>query len=295
MLLLRLKRHGALLLTLLITTPIVTQSLSTADGKEIATWPSGVSRHPLLVLDSPWTATDKRVDDSASAQAFKRSLELHVKDRSEILLTGLFADGPILSETAIAALLFSNGLSFVEAAPENVRWIFWIAKNPGAEALKARSKKYVRIRREAAGHKNCIRWNNEKPQSAVWSHPKVVGSCIALEYSDELRSDYRISIDLTNSAKRIAYYELSGLRTEQPILRFPFWGIVDAIGFLLIPDDYRLTSIDWEKDRLQKGLESPIHHWSALHSLLLRMRGPHFSPSQYEESWKNWSEFHRLI
>jgi hypothetical protein len=294
MLRLRLIRYGALLLTLILTTLIVTHFLSAADGKEMATWPSGVPRHPLLVLDTPWTATDKRADESVMAKAFKRSLDLHIKDRSEIVLTGLFADGPVLSEKAIGALLFSNGLSFVEAAPANVRWMFRIAKNPGAEALKARSKKYVRLRRESAGHTDCLRRNDEQPQSTVWNHPKVVDSCIVVEYSDELRSDYRISIDLTNSAKRIAYYELSALRTEQPILRFPFWGNVDGIGFLLIPDDYRMTSIDWEKDRLQKGLGSTIHHWSALHSLLLRMRGPYFSPSQYEESWKKWSEVYRL-
>ena len=295
MLLLHLRRHGVLLLKLLLTTTIVTHSLSTAVGKEIAALPPGVPRHPLLVLDTPWTATDARVDESAKAQAFKRSLELHVKDRSEIVLTGLFADGPVLSEKAITALLFSNGLSFVEAAPTNVRWIFRIAKNPGAEALKARSKKYVRLRRETAGHKDCLRWNNELPKNLLWSHPKVVDSCIALEYSDELRSDYRMSINLTNSVKRTAFYELSALRAEQPILRFPFWGNVDGIGFLLIPDDYRLTSIDWEKDRLQLGLPSTVHNWSALHSLFLRMRGPYFSPSQYEESWKNWSQMDRLM
>lgn len=295
MLLLRLKRYAALLLMLLLSTPFVTHSLSAAVGKEVAIWPSGVPRHPLLVLDTPWTATDKRADESATAQAFKQSMDLHVKDRSEIVLSGLFADGPVLSEKVIAALLFSNGLSFVEVAPVNVRWIFRVAKNPGAEALKARSKKYVRLRRETAGHKDCLRWDNEQPRSTVWSHPKVVGSCLVLEYSDELRSDYRISINLTNRAKRIAYYEFSALRAEQPILRFPFWGNVNGIGFLLIPDDYRLTSIDWEKDRLQKGFESNVHHWSALHSLLLRMRGPYFSSSQYEESWKNWSQMDRLM
>jgi hypothetical protein len=295
MLLLRLRRHGTLLSTLLLTIPIVTHSLSAAAGTEIAPLPSGVPRHPLLALNSPWMATDRRADESATEQAFKLSLGLHIKNRSEIVLNGLFADGPVLSESAIAALLFSNGLSFVEAAPANVRWVFGIAKNPGAEALKARSKKYVRLRRETSGHKDCLRWNNAKPQSAVWGHPKVVGSCLVLEYSDELRSDYRISIDLTNSAKRMAFYELSALRTEQAISRFPFWGQVDGRGFLLIPDDYTMTSIDKEKYVLQKRLPSIIHHWSALHSLLLRMRGPYFSPSQYEESWKNWSELDRKI
>ena len=186
MLLLRLRRYGTLLLTLFLTTPIVTHSLSAAAEKEIAPLPSAVPRHPLLVLNSPWMTTDRRADKSATEQAFKLSLDLHIKNRSEIVLNGLFADGPVLSESAIAALLFSNGLSFVEAAPANVRWIFWIAKNPGAEALKARSKKYVRLRRETSGHKNCLRWNNEKPQSAVWGHPKVVDSCLVLEYSDEL-------------------------------------------------------------------------------------------------------------
>lgn len=272
--LLPLKRYGAVLLKLLFAASIVTHSLSAIGREGGKAWPSGVPRHPLFVLDSPDAETDKRADESAQTRAFRQASAIHEKDRSPIVITGLFADGPVLSQNAIASLLVGNKLSFVEATPADVRWIFFIAKYPGAEAFKASSKKYVRFRLEKTGNKECFRGNNESPyQSAVRSLPSVVDSCMVLEYTDELRSDYRLGIDLTNSANRIAYYELSVLGTGQPILRLPFWSQVRR-GILQIPDEYWWTDIKLEQDRKSQGLDSLIGKKNALSSLLLRMKGP---------------------
>jgi hypothetical protein len=271
--LLPLKRHIVLLLKLLFVVSSITLSLSATGREAGAVWPSGVPRHPLFVLGSPDAETDKRADELAETRAFRRALDVYEKVRSSIVVTGLFVDGRVLSERAIASLLVGNRLSFVEATPADTRWIFFIAKNPGAEALKARSKKYVRFRLEKAGHKDCFRGNNESPYySAVRSLPGVVDSCMVLEYSDELLSDYRLGIDLTNSANRIAYYELSVLRTGQKILRIPCWYAVRR-GILQVPDDYWWTDI-----KLEQKIGSLVRSRSALSSLLLRMRGPHFLP-----------------
>ncbi|MFH1870439.1 MAG: hypothetical protein ABIK82_07860 [Pseudomonadota bacterium] len=240
-------------------------------------WPPGVVRHPLYVLDLPNAETDRSADESATIRAFKEAKNLLEHDKAEIVVASLYADNRVLSQQAITLLLVANRIPFVEANVDDARWIFFHAKNPGAEALKARGKRFVRFKLAKDGDSKCFRGDDESPYySFAISLPKRGGECIVVEFTDELRSRYRLGIDLTNRASRVAYYEFTGLGSDKSTLRIPFWGYVSR-GVLNLPGDHPpprgISGGGYAKSPNGGGLYFPYGS-AALGFVLSRMRAP---------------------
>lgn len=245
--------------------------------ERLVAWPPGVVRHPLHVLDLPNAETDISADESATIRAFKEAKNLLEHDKAEIVVASLFADNRVLSQQAIAWLLVANRIPFVEANVNDARWIFFHAKNPGAEALKAKGKRFVRFKLARDGDSNCFRGDDESPYySFAMSLPKKGGECIVVEFTNELRSKYRLGIDLTNRASRVAYYEFTRLGSDKPTLRIPFWGYVRR-GVLSLPGDHPAPS-KISGEGYANGSNSGARYFpysaAALRYVLSRMRSP---------------------
>ena len=240
-------------------------------------WPPGVVRHPLYVLNLPNAETDWSADESATIRAFKEARNLLEHDQAELVVPSLYADNRVLSQQAIAWLLVANRIPFVEANVDDAQWIFFHAKNPGAEALKAKGKRFVRFKLAKNGDGNCFRGDDESPYySFAISLPKKDGECTVVEFTDELRSKYRLGIDLTDRASRVAYYEFTQFGSDKSTLRIPFWGYVRR-GVLDRPGDHpvpsKISGVGYAKGP-NRGARYFPYAAAAPHSLLSRMIAP---------------------
>lgn len=270
---------GVLLLLLAACQPIFDQSTEIA--KTSNALPPGVVPHPLYVFDATnaHTKKDRDADKSATFRAFKEANDIFQRDETKIVVDGLFADNRVLSEQPIAWLLVANRIPFIETNIDDARWVFFHAKRPGEEALKARGKRFVRFKLARDGDSSCFRGDDEGPyHSFAVRVPQEGGECVVVEFADELRSKYRLGIDLKEKSSRRAYYEILELGSNRSILRVPFWNIVLS-GILLLPGDNATYSssepVSWGLGTPPNGIGTyysspagPIGH------VLARLRGP---------------------
>lgn len=179
---------------------------------------------PLVIVAAPVVLVHRLIygsDEGAREDAEKKANALLQGYTRPIATTGLYA--PALNfQRALYGLLLEQRLPVVEVNTAGARWLLELTKSPDAYFDMAAKHPYIRVKLGPSGSPECIVWAKSSDDFTA-SPPVRPGTCMQLQFVDELQSNVQLELDASQVSHRELKWILSSRESGQPILAVPFW------------------------------------------------------------------------